>query len=251
MSDSAPWWSDFFKGPWLDVQRAHDDAERTSAEADFIERVLKLRPGAMVLDVPCGTGRLSLQLATRGYQLSGVDVTPALLEDARRVSRERGLAVTWREGDMRDLPWVGVFDAVFCWWGSFGYFDEEGDRAFLAAAAKSLLPGGRLLLDTHVVETLLPKFRPRDWSQEGEVVLLQDRRWDLERGRIDATWTAVRQGEQHVSHSSIRVYTYRELASLLDEAGFTIEQAYGGLGGEPFAVGSPRLHLVARKRTRS
>jgi cyclopropane fatty-acyl-phospholipid synthase-like methyltransferase len=140
------WWQTFFAGHWLDVQRVFK-AERTTAEADFIERVLKLQPGAAVLDVPCGEGRLSVELASRGYRLTGVDITEALLADARRTAAERRLDVAWHRRDMRDLPWREDFDGAYCFWGSFGYFDDEGNRAFLEAVARALKPGGRFLMD--------------------------------------------------------------------------------------------------------
>ena len=96
------WWETFFSGLWLDVQRVLR-AARTTSEAEFIQRVLKVQPGASILDVPCGEGRLSLELASRGFRVTGVDITKAVLEDARRVALERRLEVAWHRRDMRDL----------------------------------------------------------------------------------------------------------------------------------------------------
>lgn len=142
MTGQPDWWEGFFSGLWLEVQRQFKSEEQTQAEADFIEKALALAPGAHVLDAPCGEGRIALTLAARGYQVTGVDITEPLLDDARRQAATRGLDVTWERRDMRDLPWEGAFDAVLCFWGSFGYFDDAGNIEHVQAVARALKPGG-------------------------------------------------------------------------------------------------------------
>ena len=83
---STEWWTTFFSGNWLDVQR-NMRAERTSEEIDFLVRVLNLKPGCRVLDVPCGNGRLAIPLAEKGYKVTGVDITTILLQEAQSASQ--------------------------------------------------------------------------------------------------------------------------------------------------------------------
>lgn len=98
----------------MDVLRQFKTEEQTRAEADFIEKRLQLTPQAKVLDVPCGAGRLCLELASRGYHMTGVDFTPPLLDDARRKATQRQLEIVWEHRDMRDLSWKEEFDGAFC-----------------------------------------------------------------------------------------------------------------------------------------
>jgi cyclopropane fatty-acyl-phospholipid synthase-like methyltransferase len=247
MSEDKEWWETFFPA-WAEVQRQSKSAEETRAEADCIENLLQLPVQATVLDVPCGEGRLSLQLAALGFRVTGVDITLPLLEDARRKAAESRLEVTWEHRDMRDLPWQAAFDGAFCYWGSFGYFDEAGNAAFLHAVARALKPGARFLVETHTVETLLHRFQERSWQRVGETLMVQARRYDHVRGRIDEEWTFIRAGESVERHSSIRIYTYRELCRLLEEAGFTACEGYDGASEAPFRLGARRLVLVATKR---
>ena len=71
-------------------------AERTSDEVAFLERSLNLTPGCRILDVPCGNGRLALPLAERGYRVTGVDITKALVQEALSTSREANLNLELR-----------------------------------------------------------------------------------------------------------------------------------------------------------
>ncbi len=80
MTSHTEWWQDFFSGLALDFVRHSRDAEDTLAEADFIQEALGLPLEARLLDVPCGSGRLTLEMAARGYRVTGVDLCASLLE---------------------------------------------------------------------------------------------------------------------------------------------------------------------------
>jgi len=160
MSVESNWWEHFFEGLSVKLWLEALSPEHTHREADTIARLLRTAPGAELLDVPCGGGRLSLALAERGYRPTGVDVSAELLELAR--SCDGADRVSWEHREMRDLPWPGRFDGAFCVGNSFGYLDEEGNAAFLRAVAASLKPGARFILETPMVlENLLGHLQNR------------------------------------------------------------------------------------------
>jgi SAM-dependent methyltransferase len=249
MNMPTEWWKNFFTGLTLDLWRAAMTEEQTRTEADFIEKTLHLSPPAKVLDVPCGNGRLSLELASRGYQLTGVDLSPGFIDEARSTSAERQLSTVWKHGDMRDLPWPEEFDGAFCWGNSFGYLDDEGNANFLKAVARVLKPEGRFVVDaSSVAELILPRFEERSWMQIGDILFLEENRYDHVQSRYDTEYTFVRDGKVEKRFGSHRIYTYRELCRLLDESGFTKLEAYGSLSQEPFRLGSPNLFLATTKK---
>jgi SAM-dependent methyltransferase len=242
------WWENFFHGIALDFWRAAVSPEQTRAEADFIQKHLQLSQGAKVLDVPCGNGRLALELASRGFDLTGVDIASEFIEEAKAKSTASGVKVEWHNREMRDLPWQAVFDAAFCFGNSFGYLDNGGNRDFLEAVARVLKPGARLLMDAPAVaESLLPTFQERRWFEVGGITLLIDGRYDHEQARIFTEYTFIKNGKAEKRPSSQRIYTYSEIGQLLKEVGLKPDAAYGSLSEEAFKLGSQRLLLVAAK----
>jgi SAM-dependent methyltransferase len=239
------WWETFFEGGWAGIHAGVIPPEETAEHVESIVRLLALRPGERLLDVPCGDGRVALPLAGRGIRVTGVELNDRLLDYARVRAGEEGLDVELRLGDMRELPWRGEFDAALCFSGSFGYFDDEGNAAFVRAVHGALAAGGRFLIDTHIAETVLRIFEERGWERIDETLVLQERRYDHESSRVDVDWTFVRNGEAVTNASSVRLYTYRQLTELLRQAGFARVEAFGP-DGEPFRVpGSRRLRVVA------
>lgn len=238
------WWQTFFSGLWLKAQPSARTSEETRAEADFIESSLALKPGTKLLDVPCGDGRLSLELASRGHVVTGVDMTSHFLGIARSKAAQAGVSVVWKRADMRKLPWRQEFEAAFCFWGSFGYFDDAGNAKFLKAVATSLRSGGRFLLETMVAETLLPRFQDRAWRRFGDVLALEERSFDHAEGRLVSNYTLIGKGAIERKSMSMRIHTYREVCSMFKEAGLYDRQSYGSLAAEPFKLGSRRLYLI-------
>ena len=93
MSNQHEWWQDFFSGPVLDFVYKSKDLETTLDETYFIEESLGLGPGSSILDVPCGAGRISIELARRGYAVTGIDLSTELLELAQSKARELKLDI--------------------------------------------------------------------------------------------------------------------------------------------------------------
>jgi SAM-dependent methyltransferase len=245
---STNWWENFFQGIALDFWRAAVTEEQTRAEADFIQKQLQLDTAAKILDVPCGNGRVALELAACGFDLTGVDLASEFIEEAKTNSIERGLKIDWHNRDMRDLPWGAEFDGSFCFGNSFGYLDDDGNANFLKAVARALKPEARFIVDAPAIaECLLPTFQDRRWFEIAGIIFMSNSRYDHEQGRIFTEYTFIRDGKVDKRPSSQRIYTYSELVRLLSDAGFETVSSHGSLNEEPFRLGSQRLLLVTRR----
>lgn len=130
------WQEDFFIDGWDKFQDAYLAPERAIEETNFIDEFAKERGYKKVLDIPCGTGRISIPVAQRGYEVTGIDFNP----NAVRIARERssGMNIEFVEGDMREISYREEFDLITCMWGSLGYFSDEENFNFFCSLYKAL-----------------------------------------------------------------------------------------------------------------
>jgi len=245
---NARWYEEFFRGIVLDMWRKAVTPEQTRAEADFLERRLELRPGARLLDVPCGSGRHAIELASRGYHMTGVDLSPESIQDARRLTADLKPPVNWICADMRELPGNSEFDGAYCFGNSFGYLEPAAMKTFVGAVSRALRPGARFVLDTGMAaESILPNLQERQWMRIDDIWFLEENRYLVPESCYETTYTFIRGGEAHVGTGLHWVYTIRELRSLLEDAGLLTDQMLSSLEGEPYRVGCPYLLLVTHK----
>lgn len=131
---------------WFDTFLSTVPAEQTAREIDFLARNLLQPAYQTVLDVCCGTGRHTRELAALGYRVTGLDASAYALDIARRTDPD----TTYRQGDMRALDALDeTFDAVLCLWQSFGYFDDATNELVLAQMARRLNPRGCVIVDIY------------------------------------------------------------------------------------------------------
>ena len=245
---SPDWWRDFFTGLAVEFWQAALPEEATRSDVEFLWRELRLFEDARVLDVACGAGRLTLPLADRGCAMSGVDISTEFLEAAGRAGVERGLPLDLHLADMRALTWDARFDAAFCFGNSFGYLDDEGHSAFLGGVARALVPGGRFAMDYgQAAESLLPRLVPHEEASVGDFRFIEDNRYDPFTGRVETRYTIERGERRETKLGSHRVYTANEVVRMCERAGMPVLDLFESPEKAPYAIGSPRLILVAER----
>lgn len=225
--------------------------ERSDADAEAIVSLGGLQPGMEVLDAPCGHGRLANRLAARELNVTGLDSSTLFVDVARKDAADRGVRVDYVEGDLREIPWEGRFDALVNWFTSFGYYDDDTNRTMLAGFRRALKPGGRLLLDTvnreRVIklQAALPPARPATFvAERGDDFMIDKVEFDTDSGCTVTERIIVRAGRVRRVHFAVRTFTVPEIRDWLVDAGFTAFDALGS-EGEPFAIDSGRLVVVA------
>lgn len=220
-----------------------------SQEVDALLRLVPAAAGARVLDLCCGPGRHSLELARRGFRVTGVDRTSAFLAEARRRADAEGLSLELVQDDMRRFKRPGAFDLVINMYTSFGYFeDPEEDLQVLRNVWESLRQGGRVVLDLMGKEVLARVFVERSWVPLADGSLfLEERRVTRDWSWIEHRWIVVKEGALHEFRFGHRLYSAAELRELLLQAGFSSVQIFGSLDGAPYDHQARRLVAVATK----
>jgi len=230
-------------------------AEQTAGEIDRVVAILRPPDGARVLDLACGTGRHSIELARRGFDVVGVDIAADLLEVANRDAEEEGVEnVSFLEEDLRQLGFDEEFDVVLNLNdGAIGYFEteEENHRTFEVIAA-ALRPGGGNLLQLPNVlyaETHLPQ---KTWIAGGGMVELIDHRWEPRTRYLEGSTTPILVGEVFEGVEPIpfrqRLYSVDELAEIYRSVGMELEGAFRGNGKpRPPKAGQFEVFIAGRK----
>ena len=204
--------------------------------------------GARILDIGCGDGRIAVELADDGYEVTGLDASGIFLEAGEHRAARRGVTIRWLRGDMRELGFEEEFDAAINMGGTFGYFDDDRRPTVCDGCLSQPGAGGRLLIDVATTEAVFPSFQDGASTETADATARRTNRYDHETGRTESDWTIESQdGRREEIHSSMRPYSFREIASLLRDVGFRHLRGYDGASLEPFALGATRLWLVATK----
>ncbi|MFQ5923041.1 MAG: class I SAM-dependent methyltransferase [Anaerolineales bacterium] len=249
MSDQSAWhnqdgfWELF--EPFLFNQQRQSSAE---VEVEQVVSLLEIRKNDRILDLCCGIGRHSLELARQGLDIVGVDRTTSFIEKAKQKAEKDNLEAEFVIGDMREYRQPNSFNIVLNLFGSFGYFeDPDDDRQVVKNMYSSLYPGGKFLVETMGKEIMAKGFQEREWSEEGDTLVLAERKPQQNWGRIQTRWIVIK-GNQRVEHTvSVRLYSAVELSSLLADCGFNHVQVYGDLEGLDYDQEAKRLVVIGTK----
>lgn len=224
---------------------AHRGVEEAREEADFAVHALELTARDTVLDLCCGMGRHLVHLQRMVAAAVGLDYSADLLARARQTC---GHAARLVRGDMRAIPFRGVFDAVLNFFTSFGYFLEEAENEMVAREiARSLKPGGRFFLDYLNAPYTVSRLEPESERRvEGRII--RERRWiDPDRQRLNKRTDILEGGRSVFSTAeSVRLYGRDELEDLLGRAGLRVVRWYGDYKGSAHTDASPRMMGVGR-----
>lgn len=195
----------------------------TIGEVDFVEQELDHDRTRRILDIGCGTGRHAVELARRGYEVTGIDLSAAQLAGARAKAAAAGVNIELHQRDASAAHFASAFDLalIFCE-GAFSLLEtDERNHAVLRHACGALRPGGKLLLTT--LNALFPLLHSvKDfYAANATLSTVGPLTFDLLTFREHATLTFTDDaGQEHRVQTNERYYTPPELRWLLTTAGF-------------------------------
>lgn len=239
-------WREFF-----DAQAATYDenpfAQHTVAEVDFLLSLYPVQPGASILDIGCGTGRHSIELAKRGYKVSGVDFSSNMIEQARVKAQE--LEVEFIEADARDLTLDKVYDLAICLCeGGLGLIERaenpyEHDLAIFRSVHNHLQPNAPFVLSClngySAIRQMKDEFTADGRFNPATMVSNYTDEWALPSGV-----------QQLTIHE--RLFIAPEVTRMLEQTGFQVDAVYGGTAGywarRPLSLDEVEAMFCCRKK---
>lgn len=204
----------------------------TKGECDFLEKELGADRSLKILDVGCGTGRHAIELAKRGYDMTGIDLSEKQIEKAREKAREQNLEVGFQQQDARDLPFDGEFDvAIMICEGGFPLMEtDEMNFEILKNVSKALKDDCKFIFTT--LNGLFPLYHSVEQftasqANEGNAVY-RSNTFDLMTFRDhNITEFEDDDGNKKQLESNERYYVPSEITWLLKSLGFTTIDIYG------------------------
>lgn len=214
MTESKPWYKALYAK--FDTYDEEPYTQTTTEEVGLLVEQLSQARATSLLDIGCGTGRHALELASRGYQVTGVDLSEAMITRARRHAAERSLDVDFQVGDARHLPFEQQFDAaILLCEGGFSLVEtDEMDVEILESAHRSLKPGGLFIMTSPNAAFMFA----RESASKGF-----DPCTCREIFQIEAN---DEQGDMQVLDCTQRYYTIPELQQLLKQVGFLVVDVF-------------------------
>jgi SAM-dependent methyltransferase len=226
--------------------------KQTRREAQFISDSLGVGPNGRILDLACGFGRHTLELAKRGYDMVGLDLSLPLLQKGLNEAQKRNLSIKFIHGDVRELNFTAVFDAAFSYHTSFGYFDDKTNFDVLCGIHRALKNGGRFLLETINRDYVIQQTPGRKWWEGADCIFLEETNFNFQTSVLHTKRSFIYDDgrppwEQNIY---IRLFSLHELKNLFQHAGLHIIEVSGDIASRNAFFGNTSRHtiLLAEKR---
>lgn len=241
--------------PFYDAINADIDYKKW---ADFFEKIFNkecnTRPD-LVLDLGCGTGRMTLELSKRGYDMTGIDYSPEMLDIARNEAEKTGQNILWLCQDMREFELYGTVDAAVCCLDCINHLEsiEDLEKCF-KLVHNYLIPDGIFIFDVNGKYKFENIYADNTYAMEEEGgMCVWENYYDTESKICDFYITLFEECddgryERYDETQSERMFTLEELKKALEKCKMEFVNAYGDLDFEPGSDENERIYIVAKCR---
>ena len=227
---------------------AEKNPAETKKEIDQMISLTGFSLNSKILDLCCGQGRHSLELAKRGFEVTGVDRTMQYLEKAKSEASGKDISIEFIKEDMRIFQRSNYFNAIIIMYTSFGYFEDQNENMkVLCNSFSSLKKKGLLLIDVVGKEILQRKFTERESFELDGITYIEERKVINNWSRIENRWIMLKDNLQKEFKLSHWIYSENELKKMLNNAGFSSVKIFGDLAGKKYNENAERLIAIAVK----
>jgi 2-polyprenyl-3-methyl-5-hydroxy-6-metoxy-1,4-benzoquinol methylase len=245
--DTQTWFKDWFNSPYYHQLYFNRDEQEAATFIDLLIEHVQPQPNARLLDVACGKGRHSIQMALKGFDVTGIDLSEDSIAEAQTHATEN---LHFFRHDMRLPFWINYFDIAFNFFTSFGYFTtrREHDNA-IRTIAQSVKSEGKIVIDYLNVQYSIDNFVP-NFSKEIDGVHYQINKW------FDDTHFYKKITVEDKLLKTPLIYTEKvakfnlaDFTTMMSNQHVQLKEVYGDYFlGEYDEKKSPRLLMIAEKK---
>jgi len=239
----------FFDGYYKDIWRHIFPEKTTLAEVDFIFDTSKLNTESHLLDIMCGYGRHSIELAKRGVHVSAIDNLPDYVNEIKEKAAVQNLDIDCICADVLEVQIDKKFDAVICMGNSLQFFNEEDTLRVLTNISEHIKPGGKFYINTwSLTEIAVKNIKEKSWSRIEDFLLISDCKILFYPTRMEMNSIIITDsGEREEKIGIDYIFSINEMEAMLNKTGFQLKEIYSIPGKKQFTVGEPRAYIVAER----
>ncbi len=242
------WYETFFSGLNCELWEKAVTPEWTTQEVDFLIDTLNINPGAALLDVPCGFGRHTVELARRGFQMTGIDISAEFLQTMQQRIDTEQLSIQVIQGDILTTEIQSSFDGAYCLGNSFGYVDYDGMNVFVGNVASTLKAGARFVINSGMVaESVLSHFPETGHYELGDLTMDIRNSYAVGESCMLTEITYTKASQREVHHFKHYVYTLAQIKRLLAQHNLQTIAVYKSTDKLDYQRGDQQMYLVAQK----
>jgi SAM-dependent methyltransferase len=241
---NTDWFATWFDSPYYHILYKHRNHEEAELFIDHLINFLNPEPEARILDLACGKGRHSLFLNKKGFDVTGLDLSPASIQYASAFENEK---LHFYVHDMRKLFRTNYFDLILNLFTSFGYFEHERDEmATIEAIAKGLKPGGTFILDFFNAEKVIKTMCASEQKLVDDISFNITRKYEA--GYIIKQISFSDKGKEFHFEEKVRALSLTDFERYFSSCGLKIVHLWGNYDLAPYeAANSERLIVMAKK----
>lgn len=239
--------STLFDGVYKELWRRIVPEALTQLELEMLPDVLQLQPGHRVLDTMCGYGRHAIGLAKRGIAVTAIDSAEAYIDEIRKSAE--GLPLEAHAVAVEKFEPAQSYEAAICMGNSVSILNREQTLSFFKTIEKSLVPGGRFLLNSWMItEVIAKKFKEREWYQVKEFKYLLENDYLLQPTRVETRHTVIApDGTIEEKQDIDYIFSMAEMEALMNEAGLKLLEVYSTPRKRPWYLGDEYIYFLAEK----
>ena len=235
-------WQSFFSSDYLKFSEEILTKDRTNDELQFLINNLELTGDAKILDLGCGQGRISIPLAKYGYNVTGLDASRDLLEEAKNRAKRESVSINFIYSDMRNMNYLNEYDAVINMGTAFGYVErQQDDEITLKNVYRALRPNGVFIQDLDNREAKVNNYNKQSWYYMNNKFVWNQREFNYLTGR----WNEIIKWEEHGEEKefllNLRLYTASEIIHMNQISGLQLRDSFGYFNNQPYSATSPRM----------
>lgn len=227
--DEAEMWLHWMNRGWKEAPRIVRQIKKVLKKYDIT--------GGKVLELGCGNGRISINMAKHGFETTGIDISQRYLGDARKRAKKMQVKPRFVHGDIRHISKYihGKFDVAISIWTSLGFYDRQTDERIFRQVARLLKRKGVfLILHTMSRERLLSIFNPHILQETETYAVVNKNTFDAFHSTLDNKWIYYRKEKKNLIYETevnckLRVYALSEFVEMAEKAGLTFREAFHSL----------------------